>query len=172
MLLSPIESTAILQREWIQKKPRISQKFGENPALYAPFNMKGHNGVDFAIPVGTPIFAPCDGKVKVVITPDGYGKHIKLRSSHGAREIVLGHLSEFDVKDGDTVNMGQLLGLSGNTGFSTGAHLHMGLRFLEPAQGDIFKWGVVNYNNGYYGYVDCLPNLICYKGGYETYTIL
>lgn len=165
MFIHPIENTAVLQQNWVQVRPRITQLFGANPSIYEKFGMKGHNGIDWGIKVGVPLFAPCDGKVLVKDSgKGGYGLHIKIRSHHGAREVVLGHLSEVFVKSGDNINAGDKIALSGNTGFSTGPHLHMGYRKLVPARGDIFTWQVENYNNGYYGYVDFLPYIITWKG--------
>lgn len=171
MLLHPIENTAVLKSTWVQVRPRITQLFGKNRQIYAQFGMDGHNGIDFGVPAGTPIFSPCDGKVKVKKDTGGYGIHVKIRSHHGAREIVLGHLSKLVVTDGQSVNMGDQIGESGNTGFSTGPHLHMGLRFLTPQQGEIFSWPVANYDNGFFGYVDFLDKLITFKGTHTNSSI-
>ncbi len=172
-LLSPIENGAKFSwMGWRQVRPELSQLFGKDfiwsdgRLAYARFGMKGHNGLDFKCKVGTPIFAPCDGKIRVRDDGrHGYGLHIKIRSKHGAREIVLGHLSKAKVLDGSFVNAGDLLGYTGNTGFSSGAHLHFGLRFLIPSPGDIFKWQIQNYGNGYLGYINPVNALITFKGG-------
>jgi len=154
MLLCPIQNTAVFNLNWTQKRPRVTQWFRENPAMYKPMGMKAHNGIDFGIPTGTPIFAPMDGEVVCKKSKSGYGWHIKIRNPYKGCEVVLGHLSNFYVKTGDRVNTLQKIGLSGNTGFSTAPHLHVGLRFLEYDKGHVNKWKVKDYNNGYFGYID------------------
>ena len=159
MLLSPIQNAGTFEFTWIQVRPRITQTFGKNPAMYAQFGLNGHNGIDFGVPVGTRLFAPFEGTVYVVGDEGngGYGKYIKLRKDN--LEIVLGHLSEICVVKGQQVYMGDYIGKSGNTGFSTGAHLHLGARYLNDGQ-------IMNYNNGFKGYVDILPLLVTWKGGF------
>lgn len=160
MLLSPIQNTGVfLGGQWLQKRPRITQGFGENPAMYDQFGMLGHNGVDYGVPVGTEVFAPFEGDVYQVGDEKGtgYGRYIKLRKDN--LEFVLGHLSEVHVYTGQKVYMGDVIGKSGNTGYSTGPHLHVGVRYIEDGR-------VLNYTNGYKGYVDCLPMFITWKGGF------
>ncbi|MBT7929872.1 M23 family metallopeptidase [Candidatus Peregrinibacteria bacterium] len=173
MILSPIENFPLLKNgNWFQTRPRVSQGFGERPNVYKQFGMIGHNGVDFGVSEGTPLFASFDGEVKVKDSKgEGYGLHIKLRSSYRAREAVYGHLSKVTVKSGDRVHLGDVIGFTGNTGFSTGPHLHFGLRHLIPESGDVFKWQVENYNNGYFGYIDVLPWMITFKGTYTLYSL-
>ena len=48
MIISPIQNEGLLKTDWIQSRPRVSQWFGMNKAMYEPFGMKGHNGVDLA----------------------------------------------------------------------------------------------------------------------------
>jgi murein DD-endopeptidase MepM/ murein hydrolase activator NlpD len=113
----------------------ISQKFGENPAAYARFNMAGHNGLDFAVPVGTPIRAVDDGvAVEMLSDVDGYGQYIKLKHSWG--ESLYAHLDRYNaVAQGAHVKRGQVIGLSGNSGNSTGPHLHLGIRINPYTRG-------------------------------------
>lgn len=140
--------------------------------MYAQFGLKGHNGLDLAVVTGTPVVAPMDGKIKVGDDGNtGYGKYVKIRNGERIREVVLGHLSKINVLDGSQVNMGDIIGYSGNTGFSTGAHLHIGLRFLKKGSGDIYKWEVENYSNGFLGYVDPINSLITFKGKLDSTTI-
>jgi len=165
MLLCPIQNSAIKYTDWVQKRPRVSQGFGGNPDMYAQFNMKGHNGIDYAVPVGTPVFAPTDGIARVRDSKsDGYGLYVKIRNSYTAREVVLGHLSKVFVKDGERVYVGQKIALSGNSGFSTGSHLHEGFRRIIPQTGDVFNWKVEDYDNGYFGYVDHSEYSVTWKG--------
>jgi len=169
MLLCPIQNTASFSTAWIQKRPRITQKFGENFRLLsgklAYTNMDGHNGIDFGLPVGTPIFAPCDGFILRKDDKTGYGKHVKIRSREAGKEVVLGHLSNF-VGNDNYIKMGDLIGYSGNTGFSTAPHLHFGMRFLQESSANIWAWKVKDHSNGYFGYIDILPYIITWKGGF------
>lgn len=181
MFLCPIENEAKLTWfGWKQIRPTISQLFGKDfvwidgKLAYARYGMLGHNGIDIAVPEGTPVFAPCNGKIKVKNEgTSGYGLHVKIRGWHGAKEVCLAHLSEAVVTDGQNINLGELIGYSGNTGYSTGAHLHFGFRFLNPEHGkDIFEWKVRDYNNGYKGYLDPLKKIICHKGGLKNTSLL
>lgn len=165
MIINPLQNTAKFDFNWIQVRPKHTQGFGENPSMYKPFGMKGHNGDDYGVPIGTAVYAPMDGVIKVKDSKsEGYGLHIRIRNSYKKLECVLGHLSRVDVKDGDKVVQGQKLGVSGNTGFSTGSHLHFGVRSLKYSDKGIWSWEVENYDNGYYGYWDIAPYTISWKG--------
>jgi len=172
MLLSPIQNSALLRQEWIQIRPRISQQFGNDFTIngkwvYKEMGMDGHGGRDYAVPVGTPIFSPMDGVVKVKDSYSrGYGLHIKIRNKTDAQEFVLGHLSKVLVVNGQKVNMGDKIALSGNTGLSTNPHTHGGWRLLKQGEGDLFSWQVLNYKNGYFGYIDYAEYEITWKGTY------
>jgi murein DD-endopeptidase MepM/ murein hydrolase activator NlpD len=84
-----------------------------------------HEGVDFAVPQGTPIHAAADGVVKDARRNGGYGNYVRVEHEDGVA-TAYGHLSRFapNLKPGAKVVRGQLLGFSGNTGRSTGPHLH------------------------------------------------
>jgi len=116
----------------IIKKPfngdyRISFRFGENPSWYVKVFGKPHNGVDFATPVGVPIRACASGVVAYADSvPDSNGLGINLTHSWGMSQYW--HLSKLSVKRGTTVNCGQVIGISGATGFVTGPHLHFGVK--------------------------------------------
>lgn len=93
---------------------------------------RSHNGVDFAANVGDSIVAAFDGVVRMAKYNGGYGNMIVIRHWNNL-ETLYGHLSAYKVKVGETVKAGQLIGLAGNTGRSTGPHLHFETRFLyEP----------------------------------------
>jgi len=86
---------------------------------------KGHNGIDYVMPIGTPVIAAGSGKV-VSITGGwggGYGNSV-LIDHGGGRTTRYAHLSSVYVGIGETVGAGQSVGASGNTGWSTGPHLH------------------------------------------------
>lgn len=87
-------------------------------------NYSGHSGVDIPVPTGTPLFATSDAIVDYVGWGRGYGNAIFLRGSDGV-PWVYGHGSRPQVSAGQQVRRGQQIGLSGNTGRSTGPHLHI-----------------------------------------------
>lgn len=95
-----------------------------------------HNGQDIAIPTGTEIHAPMAGTV-LLADPDLYyeGGAVFLDLGRGLMSVTM-HMSRIDVKDGDTVAQGQVLGLSGATGRVTGPHLHWGLKFRNVHSDD------------------------------------
>lgn len=138
---------------WPIDKVYITQLFGLNPQMYAKYGLKGHNGIDFRVrfvdsPLGHRyIVAVEDGVVEIArADATGYGTHVRVRHADGAMTIY-GHLSKSYVSKGQKVKQGDRLGLSGNTGDSTGAHLHFEYRpkGLEK-----------NTKNGYAGAVDPL----------------
>lgn len=86
-----------------------------------------HEGADFAGPHGTPIYATADGTVSFAGTQSGYGRIIKIRHAHGI-ETRFAHLSRIRVKAGQKVSRGDRIGDMGNTGRSTGTHLHYEVR--------------------------------------------
>lgn len=84
---------------------------------------KFHAGMDFSAAIGTPIYATGDGVVKKVVTSSGYGKHVVIEHGFGY-ETLYGHMSEFNVKRKQKVKRGEIIGYVGNTGLSSGPHLH------------------------------------------------
>lgn len=94
-----------------------------------------HRGVDLPLITGTPIRAAFDGKVRVVMKTKqtgGYGNLIVIRHPNGL-ETYYGHLSVHKVKENDIVRAGEVIGLGGNTGRSTGPHLHFETRYMGQA---------------------------------------
>lgn len=84
---------------------------------------KMHNGIDIIADIGTPVFAPGRGKVIYVGRKGGYGLTIEIDHGFGYT-TVYAHLSKVNVKAGKTVKRGEFIGKSGNTGLSSGPHLH------------------------------------------------
>ena len=95
---------------------------------------RNHNGLDIKVYTGDSIFSAFAGKVRVVKNQGrrGYGKYIVIRHDNGL-ETVYAHLSKQMVKVGDIVESGELIGLGGNTGRSTGSHLHFETRLCGKA---------------------------------------
>ena len=85
-----------------------------------------HKGVDIGTPMGTPILAAKNGTVTWASWKGGYGECIIINHGKG-NSTLYGHLSSYNVKTGDTVTQGQVIGYSGSTGNSTGPHLHFGI---------------------------------------------
>lgn len=85
--------------------------------------VREHKGLDFSADVGTPIYATGDGVVKSVYYSESYGNVIFLDHQYGY-ETRYAHLSKFNVKNGQRVKRGELIGYVGDTGLSSGPHLH------------------------------------------------
>ena len=88
-----------------------------------------HQGVDLPLAKGTPVKAAFDGKVRVSMYTSGYGNLVVIRHENGL-ETYYGHLSRRDVSPGDWVSSGDVIGLGGSTGRSTGPHLHFETRYM------------------------------------------
>ena len=108
---------------------RISSNFGMRKHPISGFN-KMHKGVDFAAPIGTPIYAGGNGIVEYVGINGGYGKYIRLRHNNGYK-TAYAHLSNYKkgISRGVRVNQGDVIGYVGSTGNSTGPHLHYEIIF-------------------------------------------
>jgi hypothetical protein len=128
----------------------ITQTFGNKLIIdgkdyYAQWNLLGHNGIDYGLPTGTRVLAPHDGTIiESANDTNGYGKYVKIENDKEGS--VLGHMKSLSVKVGDKVKEGQEIGVSNNTGASTGPHLHIGYYRLPR-----------NRNNGYNGFIDQTP---------------
>ena len=103
-----------------------------------------HQGIDLPYPTGTPVPAAFDGRVRVSEYCSGYGNLVVIRHENGL-ETFYGHLSRRDVKPGDWVSSGDVIGLGGSTGRATGPHLHFEVRY----QGFAFdpQW-IADYETG------------------------
>lgn len=87
-----------------------------------------HQGVDLPLSTGAPIYATFDGRVRISKSVGGYGNLIVIRHENGL-ETFYGHLSKRNVEAGDWVSAGDVIGLGGSTGRSTGPHLHFETRY-------------------------------------------
>jgi murein DD-endopeptidase MepM/ murein hydrolase activator NlpD len=107
---------------------KVTSKFG-------PRRRRMHNGIDVKVYIGDTIRSAFSGKVRVVKDQGrrvGYGKYIIVRHENGL-ETVYAHLSKQLVAEDQYVEAGEVIGLGGNTGRSTGSHLHFETRFLGQA---------------------------------------
>jgi murein DD-endopeptidase MepM/ murein hydrolase activator NlpD len=85
---------------------------------------KMHTGLDFAAPIGTPVYATANGRVsEAAYEPGGYGNHVIINHGYGY-ETLYAHLVKLKVKKGEKVKRGQVIGWVGSTGKSTGPHCH------------------------------------------------
>ena len=128
----PDVSTGVLS--WPLDSVFITQYFGNtsfstaNPQIY---NGKGHTGVDFRASIGTPVKAALSGTILATGNTDlvpgcySYGKWVMIKHNNGLSTLYA-HLSLPIVTAGNAVTTGQIIGYSGNTGYSTGPHLHFG----------------------------------------------
>ena len=126
----------------------ITQQFGVNPLDYRRYGLPGHNGLDFGVPTGTQLYAPADGViVELSFDVGGYGLYIKLRCAQA--DWLYAHLSDTgSTAPGDEVVAATPIARSGNTGNSTGPHVHVGYRPLFTLR-----------ETPYFGYVDPQPEL-------------
>lgn len=109
---------------------------------------KRHDGLDFAAKIGTPVYAPADAVIERARSSNyGYGNQLTLNHTMGFISTY-SHLSKFKVKQGEFVKKGQLIGWTGNSGLSTGPHLHYEIRFLgKPLNPRPFvKWDIENFD--------------------------
>lgn len=109
-----------------------------------------HSGTDLAAPMGTPVLATRSGRVSVSDFLGGYGLTVILRHDEGQLESRYAHLSQLMVQAGEWVEQGEVIGLVGSTGNSTGPHLHFELRQLtgegwvavDPIE--VLEYGIAN----------------------------
>ena len=101
-------------------------------SLFGYRHGRRHQGIDLPYPTGTPVAAAFDGKVRISDYVGGYGNLVVIRHANGL-ETFYGHLSKRSVEAGDWVNAGDIIGLGGSTGRSTGPHLHFETRYRGAA---------------------------------------
>jgi len=128
---------------WPVARPVITQSFGARPEYYQPkFGIKSHNGIDLWGVGGEPVLIVDDGKVVWVRNePGSFGLNFKVQHSWGDSHYA--HLRKINVKENQVVKKGDVGGELGNTGNSTGNHLHYGMRYMP-----------YDVNNGWYGYTN------------------
>jgi hypothetical protein len=130
----------------------VTQQFGENPANYAQYGQAGHDGIDIACPAGSEVCAIADGVVAYTGLDESYGYYVRIYHESIGSHSFYAHLASILCSEGDTVEQGQVVALSGNTGNSTGAHLHFECR---AGTMDAYHEGVTyGYTRGRYNPVD------------------
>jgi murein DD-endopeptidase MepM/ murein hydrolase activator NlpD len=114
--------------------------------LYQQYGLQGHDGIDFELNIGTPIYSVDDGTVVLADENSDYGQTVVIKHEWG--KSYYGHLSNFLVTVGQAVSKGEKIGLSGDSGHVVGPHLHFGVKLNK-----------YDINNGYYGKTDPVPLL-------------
>ena len=104
----------------------ITSYFGERTDPISGSGGQLHSGVDIGVPTGTKVLAAAKGVVTEVGSSDSWGKYLRYRADDG-RVAIYAHLSDVLVNKNDIINQGDIVALSGNTGASTGPHLHFGI---------------------------------------------
>jgi hypothetical protein len=118
---------------------RVNSEFGRRRSPWGG-SAEQHSGLDISTPPGTPVMCPAPGRVLLAGGGGDYGRHVVIEHGNGVRSVY-GHMSRVDVKAGQHVEEGQLLGLTGSTGRSTGPHLHYELRVAgKPVNPRKFLW--------------------------------
>ena len=117
---------------------RVTSRFGARRYRY-------HYGTDLKLYVGEPVQVAFSGKIRIIdYERGGYGHYVVVRHNNGL-ETVYAHLSKVSVEHNQTVTAGDVIGLGGNTGRSTGPHLHFEIRYLGNA---INPENVIDFNTG------------------------
>lgn len=101
----------------------VSSEFGLRRNPFGGLSYELHEGIDFAGPVGQPILATGDGVVVTATYDRGYGNYVKINHGYGY-ETLYAHMAQLEVKAGDRVRRGEIVGTLGSTGRSSGPHLH------------------------------------------------
>ena len=145
----------------------LTQGFGGNAEFYKQYGQKGHNGLDLAVPAGTPVYAADEGTVVF----EGWGKsgasgYAGWMGAPAGICIVINHIGSYGgyahlmntvVNNGQVVKKGQLIGHVGATGAATGSHLHFEMLPLQP-----------NFSNGYAGRINPMPYMDSVKTATEA----
>ncbi len=130
----------------------VTFRFSEEPTdkvlmkKFLEWGIKGHNGIDFGLPLGTNVLASDSGKVVQAGETGDFGICITLQHAWGTS--LYAHLKETKVSPNQHIIPHQIIGLSGQSGFTTGPHLHFGIKPLG-----------VNLDNGYLGFINPEPYL-------------
>lgn len=136
---------------------------------YRPRRRRVHHGLDLKVQIGDTIRSAFDGKVRIVKNQGrrkGYGKYVVIRHENGL-ETVYGHLSKWLVTENQYVKAGDPIGLGGNTGRSTGSHLHFETLFLGKAIDPALMFDFVNQDvtGDYYDYKKAVRRTVDSKTG-------
>ena len=138
-ILDPSKLPAKGVLSWPLEKIFVTQLFGKTVDSKRLYASGTHNGVDFRAPIGTPVMAMADGVVlgtgdtDLTCSGASFGKFVFIKHNNGLSS-TLGHLSLIKTYEGRTVKRGEIVGYSGNTGHTTGPHLHVSLYASEAVK--------------------------------------
>lgn len=140
---------------------RISSEYGYR--VHPIFKVKCfHSGVDYSAELNTPVRATANGIVKTAKRTRGYGKQILINHSNGY-STRYAHLNDIYVNPGDTICVGDTIGCVGNTGFSTGPHLHYEIRINENTINPLDMYPYKIQEENYMSYFDIVNTSINYS---------
>lgn len=153
-----------LQLQFPTKNVSVNQAFGKNDTpLYAQLGMKGHNGIDFFAPDGTPVFATHSGTVVYAGLDGSNGNLVVIKTDEqfdyldgqAYFKTLYGHLKTgtICVHASEKVKAGQVIAQADNTGASSGSHLHFGLKPVQQGEQE-WVWYNLEKDNGYNGAID------------------
>lgn len=133
-------STGTFRRFPFMGQVKVNSPFNLNRYHPIKKRRRPHYGVDFKLPIGTPVYAPSEGTVTYAGYMRGGGYTVIINHKGGYTTVYM-HLSKFDVRKGQKVRIGQVIAKSGNTGYSTGSHLHYEVhingRAVDPLKVDL-----------------------------------
>ena len=133
-------STGTFRRFPFMGQVKVNSPFNLNRYHPIKKRRRPHYGVDFKLPIGTPVYAPAEGTVTYAGYMRGGGYTVIINHKGGYTTVYM-HLSKFDVRKGQDVRIGQVIAKSGNTGYSTGSHLHYEVhingRAVDPLKVDL-----------------------------------
>lgn len=118
------------------RKFRVGPLFGR---VGGPHTGGVHSGLDLGAPANTPVRSASDGRVIVAAWQGAAGKAVTIKTETG-HQVLYGHLNQIDVKQGQKVAAGDVIGLVGSTGNSTGPHLHIGVHRKDGKLIDPMVW--------------------------------
>ena len=164
------------------KRMILTQGFGRentDPNMlkaYESMGLQGHNGLDFVAWDGTPVYASHDGRVTFAGYDGSGGLGVVIRTEqqfdyNGGQvyfKTIYWHLKKDSLKvtASQSVKKGDLIGLSDNTGMSTGSHLHFGLKPIQRGEQE-WVWDNVDSANGYNGAIDPTPYIVPFQQDME-----
>lgn len=133
-------STGTFRRFPFMGQVKVNSPFNLNRYHPIKKRRRPHYGVDFKLPIGSPVYAPAEGTVTYAGYMRGGGYTVIINHKGGYTTVYM-HLSKFDVRKGQQVRIGQVIAKSGNTGYSTGSHLHYEVhingRAVDPLKVDL-----------------------------------
>lgn len=112
--------------DWLQIEKGINYGFGSGGAYEQEVGVSQHNGIDINY-YYEPVYSTVSGRAKIGFESGGFGNYVLIDAGKGL-EVIYAHLSEIHVRNNQKIKVGQELGISGNTGLSTGPHLHYEMR--------------------------------------------